>query len=196
MTVLVLAASAWALLAGCAAAPGTRRPAQAAEDVEELLARHREAAGLFEEALEAGDRDERKRLYGQAIELDPSLGKAHNNLGLIHLSEGDYGEAVRSLREAARRMPSRPEPRFNLGYTYEVVGRLWSAEEQYRAALELAPDEPDYLESLARVLLRRGRRGDEVEELLRRALALESRPEHIEWIRERLEEIRRYAFPS
>jgi Flp pilus assembly protein TadD len=151
---------------------------------------------LFEQAVALEDDAEgQKRLYLQALEADPSMGKAWNNLGLIYLDEGSYGEAVRMLREACKRMPGSAAPRFNLGYTYELIGRLADAEEQYRVAVELAPEDPDYLESLARMHLRRRDYLVEAEELLRRALHFETRPEHVEWINHQLDSLRHGYIP-
>jgi tetratricopeptide (TPR) repeat protein len=165
------------------------------EDIRAMLERKGQALGLFEEALAAEAQDERKELYLRALSLDPGLGKAHNNLGLIYLEEGDYGEAVRLLREAAKRMPGSPAPRFNLGYAYELVGRLGAAEEHYAAAARMAPDEPDYLESLARVHIRRRDHLGEARDVLMAALRVETRPEHVKWINAQLESLQKGFVP-
>jgi len=177
-------------------APMQRSPEVPAEQIEVLLERQQEAEALFQDALRAeGQPEEQKKLYLRALELDPSHGRAHNNLGLIYLEQENYGEAIRSLREAAKRLPANPVPRFNLGYAYELIGRLESAQEQYGAAANIAPEEPDYLESLARVHIKRGERLDKAEELLEKALRVETRPKHVEWIRAQLDGLDRNIIP-
>jgi len=170
-----------ACLSSCSAPP--KGPQLSPEEIRLLMERQRQARELFEQALSLeGKPEEQKKLYMQAIDLDPSAGKAQNNLGLICLAEKDYPEAVRWLSEAVKRMPGDAAPRFNLGYAYEVVGRLSSAEEQYGMAAKISPDEPDYMESLARVYIRRRDHLSAAEELLKKALAVETRPANVKWI--------------
>jgi Flp pilus assembly protein TadD len=181
---LVLALLWGASLVSCS----TPQPEVPADQIARLLEQKKQAASLVQEALgKEGQREEQKKLYMKALELDPSLGQAYNNLGLLYLEDGDYGEAVRLLREAVKRMPGDPVPRFNLGYAYELVGRLESAEEHYEGAAKLSGDDPDYLECYARVLIRRREQFGRAEGLLRRALERETRPENVKWIHEQLE---------
>jgi hypothetical protein len=74
-----------------------------------------------------------------------------------------------------------------------MVGRRRSAAEQYRAAVELAPEEADYLESLARVRLKLGFPAEETQDLLERALEVETRPAHVEWVQEQLRALGSHA---
>ena len=186
-TLAVMCAVGIASLCGCQVRlPGQRDDEALAEQVREMARRRKQAEALLAEAVAADDAGRKEELYREALSLDPSYGKAHNNLGLVYLEGGDYGEAIGSLREAVQYLPYEPEPRFNLGYAYELVGRLESAGEQYEAAVRLSPKDPDYLESAARVMLRRSGPGDEAVRYLRRALEVETRPEHVAWIREQL----------
>jgi Flp pilus assembly protein TadD len=192
--VAVLAAILSLAAVSCGSVPGGAAIPEG--DIRALVENSERARELFDQALALdGQPDEQKRLYREVLELDPSLGRAHNNLGLLCLAEGAYGDAVASLREAVKRLPHEGEPRFNLGYAYELIGRLESAETYYGAALDLAPDEPDYLESLARLHIRRRHRLDHAADLLERALALETRPEHVEWIRDNLNGLRKGTVP-
>ncbi len=180
----------------CCSMPGPRAPEVPTQQIEVLLEQKLKAQGLVEQALALdGEPAEQKVLYLKALGLDPSLANAYNNLGLVYLEEGNYGEAVRLLREAAKRMPGNPVPRFNLGYTYELVGRLGSAQEQYAAAASMAPDEPDYVESLARVYIRRRDRLGEARDLLKDALRVETRPDHVKWINDQLEMLQKGFIP-
>lgn len=174
--------------------PERARPAVPSEEIRELVQRSGEARSLFEKALSLeGQPAEQERLYREAVETDASLGEAHNNLGVLHLAHERYSKAIASLRRAVRRLPGRAEPRFNLGLAYEMVGRRRSAAEQYRAAVELAPEEADYLESLARVRLKLGFPAEETQKLLERALEVETRPAHVEWVQEQLRALGSHA---
>jgi tetratricopeptide (TPR) repeat protein len=184
----VLAQAVLALLVCSCQVPGAQRPEVPSEQIQALLQRKQEAQSLFDKAvaLEAQP-EEQKKLYLEALRLDPSLGKAYNNLGVICLDAGGYEEAVLWLREAVKRMPGDAAARFNLGYAYELIGRLWTAEEQYRAAAKLSPDEPDYLESFARVCIRLREDLGDARKLLGRALSLETRPDRVAWIQSQIE---------
>ncbi len=192
----------WAVAALVACLPGCVRPQRAEqvvelprEQIEVMAERERRAQELFGQALDAADAAHQKETYREAIRLNPLLAKAYNNLAVIYLKEGGHGEAIRLLREAAARAPGSPVPRFNLGYAYELIGRLRDAEAEYAAAVAAGPQDPDYLESLARVHIRRRDRLGEAKELLRRALREETRPERVKWINTQLESLEKGFLP-
>ena len=74
--------------------------------------------------------------YRKAIELDPKLGEAYQNLGLT-LLEKNPAEAIEPLRRAVELLPSRPRPKYLLGWALERTGQLAPAIEQYEAAEKL-----------------------------------------------------------
>ena len=160
-------------------------PRLSAAELKALMERNRQAQELFQQALAAGaDPKRQEDLYRQAIGLVHDLGKAHNNLGLLLLDQERYEEAMPELREAVKELPESAEPRFNLGYAYELIGRLPEAEDEYAGAVRLSPQEPDYLESLARVYIKRQASLGRARSLLERALAHEVRPDNVTWIHE------------
>ena len=76
----------------------------------------RERAGLAQQRLgqgiaaqEAGDRAGAARCYREAIDADPGCAPAHFNLGLLHLSGDEFGEAEAEIREALRARDPFPE---------------------------------------------------------------------------------------
>jgi tetratricopeptide (TPR) repeat protein len=108
-----------------------RSPEQAAsavpaEQIEALLEQKLEARALVEQALAlAGQAEEQKQLYLLALELDPSLGEASNNLGLIYLEAEHYPDAIGMLREAVKRMPGSPAPRHGIWTRIDTDNDGW-----------------------------------------------------------------------
>ena len=59
----------------------------------------------------------------------------------------------------------------------------------------LSPQEPDYLESLARVYIKRQASLSTARDLLERALAHESRPDNVKWIQEQFKALETGPIP-
>jgi predicted CXXCH cytochrome family protein len=81
------------------------------------------AAGRNAEAIEA---------IRKALELDPDLPEAHNNLGILRLSEADF-------REAIRIRPDYADAHANLAGLLASSGQYEEAREQFEQALKLRP---------------------------------------------------------
>ncbi len=73
-----------------------------------------------------------RALFVRALRTE-SRSQAQHNLGLLALRAGNIAEAHRRFREAARLDPSFGAPRVNLGNLLARSGRLREAAEQYRA---------------------------------------------------------------
>jgi Flp pilus assembly protein TadD len=97
--------------------------------------------------------DDAKREFSRAIELDPKMAPAYQNLGLVQM-EGDPAAAAESFRRAAELQPTESRPRFLAGYSLEHAGKFSEAVEAYRSALALAPKDYEAHFALGRVLLR------------------------------------------
>ena len=69
---------------------------------------------------------------------DPLDAKAHNELGVTYLMEGQWKAAIRAFRRAHRKNPDWPVPLLNLGYLYSQLGQWDRARENYKKALKLA----------------------------------------------------------
>jgi tetratricopeptide (TPR) repeat protein len=92
---------------------------------------------------------------------------------------GDYAQAVKSFESVVAEHPSAYLPLFNLGLTYDRLGRAAEAEAAYRRALALEPALPQRDAAVYNTygyFLYRQRRYEEAIPLLERALALD--PEH------------------
>jgi tetratricopeptide (TPR) repeat protein len=104
------------------------------------------AYGWFQEGLrsEAEAReDAAAAAYRRALELDPGLSAAHNNLGALAHRRGDAAEARACFQAALALDPDQPEARYNLAHLLLENGELELGAAELRRVLELAPDNPD-----------------------------------------------------
>lgn len=109
------------------------------------------------DALARGGRViEAKRQYAVALDLEPELGRAHNNLGLMLEREGRTAEAVAHYQAALRDPGSRAEAHHNWGNVFLAKGRAEDAERHYREALRLDPGLALAQVNLGNILARRG----------------------------------------
>jgi Tfp pilus assembly protein PilF len=78
----------------------------------------------------------------KAIECDPSLGNAYNDIGAYLIEQGKLDAAVPWLEKALRapRYEARAYPYFNLGRVYASQGMLRRSADCYRSALQERAD--------------------------------------------------------
>lgn len=140
------------------------------------------AAKLTHEAtsLLTDDPAQALSLLQEALEADLYYGPAHNNLGVIYLSQDMLYEAAEEFDWARRLMPGHPDPRINLGLALERGGKTSEALEAYASAIEVYPDHLPAMQALARLQIRSGNR-DEETQLLLREIAYRGGPEWKDW---------------
>lgn len=114
-------------------------------------------ADLGDAHARAGRSVEAKREYAAALALEPGLGRAHNNLGLLLEREGRADDAAAHYRAALRDPESRAQAHHNRGGSHLAAGRAADAERHYRAALRLDPRLLQSQVNLGNVLAGRGR---------------------------------------
>ena len=119
-----------------------------------------------------------ENLLREALAADLHHGPAHNNLGVLWLTQGKYYEAANEFEWARKLMPGHPDPRMNLALTLERAGRTDEALAAYESALEVYPGHLPTLQGMTRLQIRNGRTDDRVEAHLRE-IAL--RGESEEW---------------
>ena len=78
--------------------------------------------------------------YFDALELDPDLAAAHNNLGVALKAKGDVDGAIEHYNEALRIDPDDAPAHNNLGNALADKGNLDGAIEQYKEALRIDAD--------------------------------------------------------
>ena len=122
--------------------------------------------------------------FRQALVADIMYGPAHNNLGRVYYHQERYYEAAWEFQYAGQLMPNRPIPRNNLGLVFEATGQLDQAEEHYAEALQVEPDNPEFLGNLARAKVRRGEVSETLLDLLHQVVLRDTRPEWRAWAEE------------
>ena len=85
-----------------------------------------------------GNRDEAKKKYAQALELQPDLPAAANNLAWLLASEegSDFGEALRLAMQAKQALPDQPHIADTLGWVHYKRKSYSLAISQFRQALD------------------------------------------------------------
>lgn len=124
------------------------------------MGRSREAASVYLRtgaALYEHKRvQEAQDAWRKAVALNPGLVPAHLNLGKIYREQGDRAAAVRAYEAAAALDPGCEPALRNLSALYFATGRLDECERICRRRLELAPNQPAALVSLAECFERKG----------------------------------------
>lgn len=103
-----------------------------------------------------------EREYRKAIELNPSLRRAHGWLALLLSWLGRHEEAIAEAREAQRLDPLLLTQKVNGGYILLRAGRLDEALTQCRMVLDLEPDYAPALACLGSVYLQQGKNNEAV----------------------------------
>lgn len=131
------------------------------------------AAGFYRDALEAtpddaqlnyklavaldlaGDIPAERTALGKAIQINPNLAVAQNQLGFLDSQSGDSAEAEKHFREAVRAAPQFTEAWVNLAATLGLESRFLEAQQAVASALQLEPKNPQALllrDTLAKAL--------------------------------------------
>jgi tetratricopeptide (TPR) repeat protein len=100
---------------------------------------------------QAGQVEEARVSFQNAVALDPQSGISRYNLGCVLEEQGDLDAAVDHLRRAASAMPAHPDVHFNLALAHEKRGERRLAREQWTLYLRYAPDGPWAKEARARL---------------------------------------------
>jgi hypothetical protein len=90
---------------------------------------------------EAGELDRAERAFRTALELEPGLGNAHNNLGVVFMRRGRLVEAEQELRQELIVNPKFDRAHTNLGLVLNGLGRADEAVVAWKRTLELSPDD-------------------------------------------------------
>ena len=109
-----------------------------------------------EELYDHEDYDKAIEQWREAIHLDPSLARAHHDLGLALRGKGQLAEAVTELREAVRLDPKDGTAHADLGDALQEHGDLDGALTAYQTALALVPSSAPLRNNLGYVLVRKG----------------------------------------
>jgi Flp pilus assembly protein TadD len=98
------------------------------------------AYGLASQRLEARDETEALSLLQISLALNPSLARAHNDLGYIYYRQGQQNEAQIAFIQASALDPTLAVAQNNLGLSYLESGQLDAARAALRQAVTLNPE--------------------------------------------------------
>jgi len=184
----VIFAFAWLPCTSCSTAPPRVPPTH---DV--TSGDPKRAHGLALDALGVIDSDPVKaeQLLQSAVKADPFNGPAHNDLGVLYLRQSKLYEAASEFELARKLMPGNPDPRLNLGLTFEKAGVYERAFNAYDAALEASPAHIRTIEAVARLTLRTGRTNDRLSEMLEDIALRGETGNWRSWAKEQLSRLKR-----
>jgi tetratricopeptide (TPR) repeat protein len=77
--------------------------------------------------------------YRQALQFDPHLISAYNNLANLQEKQRLFGEATDTYQQALRLAPNEPLLHLNLAIILEKQGKISEAYQHYRAYVQLSP---------------------------------------------------------
>ncbi len=95
-----------------------------------------------------GDNDKAEELLKQALEARPDMPDLAYSLGLLLVEKNKLSEAARYLKIAADGMPGRARVHYNLGLLLQSLSQMPEAEVYLLQALNIEPDNMDYLYAL------------------------------------------------
>ncbi|MBZ5567519.1 MAG: tetratricopeptide repeat protein [Acidobacteriia bacterium] len=132
--------------------------------------RYPEAIQLFQRALAIDSTDWHPNfslgytyfVLGRYAEAEPLIARAVSlnpwgadpdqfaYLGLVEMKLGDLPKAEAAIRQAATRQPGREQFRYALGLIYEQEGELAEAAHEFKATVDINPNNADARARLAR----------------------------------------------
>jgi Flp pilus assembly protein TadD len=102
-----------------------------------------------------GRKDETEMLLREVVAAHAELYDVQYSLGLLLAEKKQFEEAARHLAAAAAGLPQRSRVHYNLGLLLQQLKRDADAEAALLTALEIEPDNLDYLYALADHYLKR-----------------------------------------
>ncbi len=83
-----------------------------------------------------------ERFWKQTIAVSPLSPRAHNNVGVIYLGEGNFTKAVEEFKHALRLNPKYMDAYNNIGVAYKDIGDKMTARAYFEKAVEANPISP------------------------------------------------------
>ncbi|MEW6145678.1 MAG: tetratricopeptide repeat protein [Thermodesulfobacteriota bacterium] len=95
----------------------------------------------------------------KALDINPNLLMAHNDLGAAYMASGDYDKAIYHLTRTAELNPDSALVHNNLGHALEKTGKTEDAIKEYKKAIDIDPNNDLTHSNLATVLVSKGEMG-------------------------------------
>lgn len=96
-----------------------------------------------QQLAEQGKLEDAKRLYLQAVELDPGFCDAMDNLGRLLRSQGKVDEAISWYKRSIEVLPNNNVAHQNLAVAYTIQGKMSDAATEYQILVHIDPDNPE-----------------------------------------------------
>jgi Putative Zn-dependent protease, contains TPR repeats len=93
--------------------------------------------------VQIGQSKDAQPLAEKAIKIDPTIGKAHMDLGIIYQEQGRFEEALRELTAAVKLTPQDSNIHWRLARLYQAMGRREEARAEFEKTSSLKKAESD-----------------------------------------------------
>jgi tetratricopeptide (TPR) repeat protein len=100
-------------------------------------------------------------LIQKALQIDPRIGRAHLDLGILYADSGCNADAIRELREAARLIPEDANPHWRLARIYQSIGDKAQANLEFQKTKNLHKAENDTIMSKLKAAQEKGKPTDD-----------------------------------
>jgi tetratricopeptide (TPR) repeat protein len=88
----------------------------------------------------------------RAVQLDPNLGSAYVEMGVVHSANGDAGQAMTDYQKAIALSPAAPEPHYRLAQLFGRTGEKARAQAELELYQRASNDEAQKLERERRAI--------------------------------------------
>ncbi len=160
------------------------RPLEAAEPFVVLEERYPDSARVKNYRgrclYRAGESTEARRLFEEALAIQPDFAEALGNLGVLYWENGDLDKAVEFLGRAAEIAPTDPDIVYNVGMVYSQLGQTGEAVNVLTHFMSLETENLDARVHLAVLLIDTGEVERGVEQL---EIVLAEQPDHEDALR-------------
>ena len=119
------------------------------------LANYYYALILWKRARGSGNSEglhQAEALLEKAVTIDPKLGEAYLQLGILYSERGDFGQAIRAYKKAIEVSPHLGEAHYRLSVTYKRIGEEAKANQESQAYEQVEKTEATAIERQRREL--------------------------------------------
>lgn len=120
-------------------------------------------AFLADSLIETGHASDAEPLIQKALRIDPRIGRAHLDLGILYADGGHSDEAIRELKQAARLMPEDANPHWRLARIYQSLGNKTQANLEFQKTRNLHRAENETIMSKLKAAQERGKPAEDAD---------------------------------
>ncbi len=94
------------------------------------LANYYYAISLWKQRDQAGNLADAEKLLNKSLRLDPKLGAAYLQIGIIYFDRADFPQAIAAFQKTIQVTPDLEEAHYRLSQTYERTGERLKAQQE------------------------------------------------------------------